>query len=69
MGAEVTADLDATLEAAEDALLQRLAGAGGGRASAELDLAEIDILARLAPAELDLLRSHLTAGRLSARAR
>jgi glutaminase len=61
VGAEVSADLDATLEAAEDALLQRLAGPDVAEEN-ELDLAELDILSRLAPADLGLLRPYLVSG-------
>ncbi len=65
VGAEVTTDLDATLESAEDALLQRFADVETA-VDAELELSELDILTRLAPADVDLLRSHLTAGRYRA---
>ena len=63
VGAEVSGALDATLEAAENALIERVlesqldAGAGD-----ELPLTEVDILSRLTEAELELLTPHLGAG-------
>ena len=65
VGAEVTTDLDATLEAAEDALLQRLAGAGAaGERGAGPGRDGHPGPSR--PADLDLLRSHLMPGRYRA---
>ena len=61
VGAEVMADIDSTLETAEDALLLRLADTET-MTEAEFGLAEIDILARLEPADLTLLHAHLVAG-------
>lgn len=65
VGAEVADNLDASLEAAEDALLLRLGGAEISEED-ELDLAQLDILSQLSPADLDRLRPHLAAGRYQA---
>ncbi|MFO1071829.1 MAG: glutaminase A [Geminicoccaceae bacterium] len=70
VGARIAGDLDATLEAAEDALLRRLAGpaaCGEARpAAAELPLEEVDLLAGLADADLASLRAVLVPMRWAA---
>jgi CRP-like cAMP-binding protein len=63
IGAEVSGDLDSTLEAAENALLERISGdPPDDDADRELPLTEIDILSRLSPADLELLTPYLAPG-------